>query len=158
DGLDRVPRLFGDHGDRTVLGVEDTISSRALCHTSAFMYRAGIPLDTEASKGIYSGDMLLFSMVAGAGPLVCIPEVMSVYRKHPGGISEEYGRGIDYHRNRLVMLDRLDRFHEYRYRDRVEEVKAVHAQQIARLQAEAGRSGMLRRSLGKVRRLLGGGR
>ena len=141
EGLDRVPRLFGDHGDRTVLGVEDTISSRALCHTSAFMYRAGIPLDTEASKGIYSGDMLLFSMVAGAGPLVCIPEVMSVYRKHPGGISEEHGAGRGFHENRILMLDRMDQFHEFKYHDRVEEVKGHHLRALERLREQERRHG-----------------
>ncbi|MCB0794009.1 MAG: glycosyltransferase [Flavobacteriales bacterium] len=153
EDMGREPRLFGDHGDKRRLSAEDTITAWAICHTSAFMYRADLPLDTELSKGIESGDMLLFSMVAKFGSLACIPEVMSVYRKHKGGITMEYGAGVKFHRNRMLMLDRMDQLHGYKYHQRVMEVKELHQREIARIEASEGSPGLVRRVLDKAKRM-----
>jgi glycosyltransferase involved in cell wall biosynthesis len=154
---DRKPRVFGEHGGRTVFGVKDTLAAYAICHNSAFMYRREAQVSQPWTKGIISGDMALNSIVAASGDLVCIPEVMSVYRKHPGGVTEHLSREREllHHRNRIKLLDHLDAFHGHKYHDHVQEVKGIHQREIDRLQAAARKPGLLHRVLGRVKRMVG---
>lgn len=131
EGMEGKGQLFGSHEGKLRFNLVDTISMLALCHTGAFMYRSsGISLPHWFSK-VRSADMALFAMVAGSGDLVCIPEIMSVYRKHPGGLTQtEALKGTSYHWHRILLWLYMDRHFKYRYTAQCQELFLLHWQQI----------------------------
>jgi glycosyltransferase involved in cell wall biosynthesis len=81
-------RWWQDLGERLDITFEDTISTRPPFHTSSFLFRRDrLSLPKDFSRYV-SGDMALFVILSSQGNFRRIPEYMSVYRKHPGGITE----------------------------------------------------------------------
>ena len=119
-------RLFREHYSTLDFGVEDTISDVALFHTSSFLFmKKALELPLWFQK-ISSGDMALFSIVAAKGRLRCLPETMSVYRHHIGGITKSKGLIEYYNEDRIKLMNFLDEFHNYKYHRKVNEVIEIH--------------------------------
>jgi glycosyltransferase involved in cell wall biosynthesis len=57
-----------------------------LCHTSTFMFRKSKLRFSEHIRSLVCLDRYLQSLSAIHGSLRCLPDVVSVYRIHPGGI------------------------------------------------------------------------
>lgn len=88
---------------------EDTISSAPPFHTSSFLFRRDILNLPEDFCRYASGDMALYMLLSSQGKFRRIPEYMSIYRKHPGGITKttSHGSGIIANLNRLYLYTSL---------------------------------------------------
>ncbi|MCB0792012.1 MAG: glycosyltransferase [Flavobacteriales bacterium] len=156
DGTGAPGRIIGEHGGRTRFSVEDTFSPYALCHYNAFMFRSHLQFLPDWYATIKSGDMAIFSMVAAQGPLLCIPRVMSVYRKHSAGITAaDAAEQKAHHLARIRLLKLLDEQHGFKYHGAAVEAIAVHERELAKLPS-AHSSGFRERVLRKFRSWTGG--
>lgn len=80
-------RWWQDLGERLDITFEDTISNTPPFHTSSFLFRRDrLHLPKDFSR-YASGDMALYVILSSQGKFRRIPENMSVYRKHLGGIT-----------------------------------------------------------------------
>jgi glycosyltransferase involved in cell wall biosynthesis len=105
---------------------EDTFSTLALFHTSSFVFlRSALELPVWLSK-IVSGDMALFSIIAAKGQLRCLPEEMSIYRKHEGGITSAPNILNNFHSQRIELMECLNEFHNYKYQKAADAVIEYH--------------------------------
>jgi len=96
--------------DRQAFGLQATINSVVLCHSSAFVFRreAVLPIPDWCGT-VLSGDMMLFFLAACSGRILRIPEFMSVYRKHGTGVTangQHGGRRLHYNRLKLFLVFR----------------------------------------------------
>ena len=122
----------------SLLTAEDTITKLSPFHPSSFMFRRSLFPDPIPGwfKKVVSADMALFMLIANKGELISIPETMSVYRKHPGGISENVivQRGI--HDHRIQLLKYFDKYTDGLYRDKINMVIKEHKRDKKRNQKE----------------------
>ncbi len=108
-------RMFGQNSNKIDFNAENTFSVLSLFHTSSFVFlREALELPVWFSK-IVSGDMALFSIIAAKGKLRCLPEEMSIYRKHEGGITNTPNILNNYHSQRIELMEYLNEFHNYKY-------------------------------------------
>jgi glycosyltransferase involved in cell wall biosynthesis len=108
-------RVFGLHSNKIDFVALDTFSSLALFHTSSLVFlRSAFIIPVWFTK-VVSGDMALFSIIAAKGKLRCLPEIMSVYRKHKGGITNSPYVLNNYHTQRIRLIHYLNEFHNYKY-------------------------------------------
>ena len=108
------------------LSVEDTFSTLSPFHTSSFLFKNSIGSLPKWFDEIVSGDMALFSIVAAQGPLVKIPKIMSVYRKHEDGLTNSFNITQSYHTNRIKLIQFLNAFHNFKYDRKAKQVIAFH--------------------------------
>lgn len=94
---------------------EDTITALSPFHTSSFVFRNDALQIPDWFLENQSADMALFSIISSFGPLKKIPEVMSVYRKHKGGITSRPDIIDNFIDNRIKLIERLNAFHKFRY-------------------------------------------
>ncbi|MCB9197904.1 MAG: glycosyltransferase [Flavobacteriales bacterium] len=114
-----------------VVNTELTISDQSIFHTSSFIFRKSSIVDfPEFMWRVVSFDMALFSIVSSTGDLKCIPGIYSVYRKHPGGITNTNGVRDHFHSERIKLLNELNNFHLGIYNTKVQEVISLHEQAI----------------------------
>lgn len=124
-------KVNGKHDGQLNFEVKDTLSYYSLFHTSSFLFRSSALEIPKWFPHIQSADMALFSIVASKGPLRCIPEVMSIYRKHDGGITNtDTYLNIRYNLNRIKLLYYLDTFHNCIYHEKVEKLVDKHINEI----------------------------
>ena len=127
-------KLCGFHVDQLNFTVEDTFTKLSPWHTSSFVFRKNTLLIPSWFLEIASGDMGLFSIVSKSGMIRCIPEVMSAYRKHAGGITNTpVHKAKLYHVNRIKLVNHLNEFHSYKYSKKAEFVINFHQDEIAKL-------------------------
>ena len=128
---DKQGRIFGKHGNQLDFTAEDTIARLSPWHTSSFIFRSKAFDKPDWLYSVVSGDMALFSIVAKSGNIKCIPEIMSVYQKHDGGITQTKAHNHeDYHNNRIALIKHLDAYHEFKYHKKAQEVIDFHANAI----------------------------
>lgn len=150
-GVTGTGRVFGQHEGQSRFRVEDTLSAYALCHTSSFLCRAEALVFNDWQLRIVNGDLALFSVVAAWGELLCINEVMSVYRKNEGGVTFDLEKDlISLHQKRIDLMDILDKYHGYAYSQKVKEVKHIHQLEIDRIKQQAKSHRTLRNLLERV--------
>jgi glycosyltransferase involved in cell wall biosynthesis len=124
-------KVYGKHDGQLNFEVKDTLSYYSLFHTSSFLFRSSALEIPKWFPHIQSADMALFSIVASKGPLRCIPEVMSIYRKHDGGITNtDAYLDIRYNLNRIKLLYYLDTFHNCIYHEKIEKLVDKHINEI----------------------------
>jgi glycosyltransferase involved in cell wall biosynthesis len=128
------------------LQVTDTIATRSPWHTSSFVFRRRCFKLPVWFCNVVSADMATFTIVASKGPIRAFPEVMSVYRKHPGGITETDYVTSTFYQKRIELMEYLDHYLAERFHDQIEAVKAHHR---AALNSQSG----LLRPLSLQRRL-----
>ena len=94
-------------GNRLDVTLEDCISNTPPFHTSSFLFRRDrLHLPQDFSR-YSSGDMSLYVILSSQGKFRRIPENMSVYREHPGGITKKSAAHRDIV---LLLLNRLYMF------------------------------------------------
>ena len=123
---DKKPKLvpFREY-KKQIFTFEDTISKKALFHTSSFVFRADSCVYEKGYKNIHSGDMALFSTIAKRGKLYLKDEFMSVYRINENGVTRNVNNK-EYHQNRIILMDYLMKISEAKYFDSITEVKNFH--------------------------------
>ena len=75
---------------------------------------------------IISGDMAIHAIVASKGSIKAFPEIMSTYRKHPGGITSAADVRSSFHQKRIELMEYLDEYLQGQFHDPIESVKASH--------------------------------
>ena len=104
----------------------DTFSTVALFHANSFVFKNyDLSLPDWFTK-VVSADMALFSIVAARGNLKRLGEVMSVYRKHDGGITACENLISNYHKDRVVLMRCLNKHFGYKYSREIGEVIEFH--------------------------------
>lgn len=125
-----VPKRVHGTANAEDVTAEDTISQWALFHTSSFVFRKDAFIVPDWFHKVDSPDMGMFSIVAASGPLRKIPGVMSVYRKHEGGITETAALKNNFYENRILLTNYLNEFHQCRYAEKANSIIALHQQAI----------------------------
>ena len=88
-----------------LMKISDIIAPRSPFHTSSFMARSSC-FEALPSCWLHSqsGDLVLFIESAVHGNAVKVKDIWSVYRKHPGGITNDARhKGDHFHKARLKM-------------------------------------------------------
>ena len=106
--------VYGRNAPDIVFAI-DTITDICRFHTSSFLFRNDSYLLPDCFFCVFSGDMALFSIVAAKGPLKKLPEVMSVYRKHSGGMTYTPNAINGLIESRMELIICLNKVHNYRF-------------------------------------------
>lgn len=114
------PRVYG-RGVPDTLSAVDTIAVQSPFHTSSFVFRNNDCAYPDWFTRVFSGDMALFSIVAAKGPIKKIPGIMSVYRKHQGGITNTPEALATYHEQRVELITYLNEYHAYKFATKAQE-------------------------------------
>ena len=96
--------------DNSIFKLEDIISCVTPFHTSSFLVRSlNMKTVSEAFLKSVSGDLMLYHLAAVKGPIFQMPEAMSVYRKHGGGVTDSVSHSdqLLFYTNRWVMFNDL---------------------------------------------------
>lgn len=128
-----IGNIYGK-SKKDILNVNDTIAIASPFHTSSFIFRRSFlpsPIPGWFRK-VVSGDMALFMMLACKGPLISVPEIMSIYRKHAGGMTENSTLKNKYHIHRIKLLQYFDRYTSGKYRETINMVINHHRLSMAR--------------------------
>jgi glycosyltransferase involved in cell wall biosynthesis len=81
-----------------------------------------------------SGDLGIFIEVAKHGKIKYLPEVMGVYRKHRGGMTNIHtSQNIFFLRNRMEMFQDLDRYLNHRYTEILEKTILKYKNNLSKL-------------------------
>ena len=124
-------RVFGQKAP-SVMSAADTFSTLSPFHTSSLVFRR-MPDAFPAWLGdVVSGDMALFSILTASGPLQKLPGIMSVYRKHPQGITSMASVMEGFHQKRIELMTRLNEFHGYQFDAQAQQVIRSHEREIAK--------------------------
>lgn len=126
-------KLFREHLE-PYYSAEDTFSKLALFHTSSFLFRKSALQIPDFLSKIVSGDMALFSIVSAAGPLGRLDDVMSIYRKNAKGLSSDIQVILNYHRDRITLMNYLNAFHNFTYDKKAQAIISYH-QKIIELES-----------------------
>ena len=85
-----LPDVFVDYGDKVDLCFNDIVTSKTPIHTASFVFREDVIecLPDWFLNAPY-GDRPLMYLTAERGQIRRIPEVLSAYRKHQGGLTQK---------------------------------------------------------------------
>ena len=85
-----LPDVFVDYGDKVDLCFNDIVTSKTPFHTASFVFREDVIecLPDWFLNAPY-GDRPLMYLTAERGQIRRIPEVLSAYRKHQGGLTQK---------------------------------------------------------------------
>lgn len=128
-GLKDKKQLFRDELPDEITAI-NTITSIAPFHTSSFVYRNKFMEFPEGILNLFSGDMVLFSIIAKHGKLVKVPGVMSVYRKHNNSVTGLNSDQIKYHKRRIELIKFLDKFHNFEFKEKSKNIINFHKKSI----------------------------
>ncbi len=122
----------GEHGSisgknsKSVITTADTFVTKCPFHTNSFVFkRAALQLPSWLDQ-VVSMDMALYSIVSKHGPIRKVAGTMAVYRKNIGGITETEYVKRTFHSKRVYLMERLDEFHEFKFRRYAERVIKSH--------------------------------
>lgn len=102
---------------KTELNMDDMIVDFHSFHTSSFVFRRDMLETPNWFSKCRSGDIALSLMLASKGPVHYIDEVMSVYRTHDGGLTQNKTReaATRWHENWLYMNRLINRHFRNKY-------------------------------------------
>lgn len=146
-------RMFGEHSNKLDFNAEDTFSTLALFHTSSFVFLRSALAYPEWFSKIVSGDMALFSIIASKGKLRCLPEEMSIYRKHEGGITNTPNILNNYHSQRIELMKFLNEYHNFKYQKAADVVIQYHRLALG---YNFNKIGIFDRVLKKIKKVING--
>ena len=107
-------KIYG-HDAPQVLTAEDTISTLSPFHSSSIIFRKDAFFVPDWFYNIISGDMAFFSIISIKGNFIKIPEIMSIYNKNKGGLTNNSQVKDNFHSDRIILINYLNSFHEYKY-------------------------------------------
>lgn len=143
-------KIYGKNGRRIDFNVSDTFSPIAIFHTSSIVFRRSAFQLTDWFSLVVSADMALFSIVSAKGKLRCIPEIMSVYRKHEGGLTRTKAVIDNYHKNRIQLMNYLNEFHQFKYDKEAKKVIAFHQRAIEGIPEKVDLLTLLKQKIRKI--------
>lgn len=126
-------RVFGEKAPE-VMTAEDTFTRVSPFHTSSLVFRHHAVEFPGWIAEVVSGDMAMFSVLTSRGPLKKVPGIMSVYRKHPGGITASPEIMDHFHERRIDLMQRLNQFHGLTFDAKARQIIASHERDLANAQ------------------------
>lgn len=108
------------------LGTTGTLAFLAPFHTSSFLFRKDYLEIPDWMFNVESVDMAMFSIVSKRGRLKKIPAILSVYRKHSGGITNTSPHTTHFNDKRIELMKYLDAYHDYKYKSKIKHVVDQH--------------------------------
>ena len=102
---------------KEILTIEDqikSVTSSISYHTSSVVFRNVLPKLPSFHLKVLSGDIVLFTLLSQFGNIRYLDEVMSVYRKNNGGITNNYNMASIF-KTRIVMNNYLNEYFNYKY-------------------------------------------
>ena len=111
-----INKVIGPERSSSKYSLKDVMTTY-LCHTSTFMSRKSKLRFSEEIRSLVCLDLYLLALSAMHGSLRCLPDVVSVYRLHPGGIYMGSSLDLQYYHTVAVceaLLDIVDA-HDARY-------------------------------------------
>jgi len=118
--------------ENTVFTEIDTIRILALFHSSSYLFRNQIKEFPDWFYQIFSGDMVLLTLISQNGKLKLIEGVMSVYRKNMNSITAKESI-ILYHKRRIKLIKHLNNQLNYAFNEKVIDVIQFHKKEIFKL-------------------------
>lgn len=86
--------IFPEMPTDGTLGVLDALNHQKMfAATASLIYRKFEEPSQEWTLRCYMGDRMLFAALAARGPIVVLPDVMSVYRRHDRGACADFQHG-----------------------------------------------------------------
>lgn len=84
-----LPDVFVDYGEKVDLNFNDVVTSQTPFHTASFVFRREVidHLPAWFLNAPYADRPLIY-LTAKMGEIRRIPEMLSAYRKHPGGVTQ----------------------------------------------------------------------
>ena len=116
--------------DKRSFTIEDVIANRWFVPTQSIVFRADIKINAKWLRHIYNRDYALQLLCVYEGPFHYIPEIMSVYRKHNGGIRTRIGfKGIQVEQKIIEILHYFNIHTEFRYNEIISQrIKEIEVQ------------------------------
>lgn len=105
--------IIGPRAIRERYGVADLIPDYSF-HTSTVLIRAGLVRFPEWFWDVYCADRPLYLLCAEQGSAVLLPEVVSTYRLHDGGVWSP-SNGLKKATQGIALFERLNRHFDHRY-------------------------------------------
>ena len=130
-------RVFGEKAP-ALMTAEDTFARVSPFHTSSLVFRHRVVEFPDWIAKVVSGDMAMFSVLTSRGPLKKVPRVMSVYRKHPGGITSSALVMDHFHERRIELMRYLNEFHGHKFDAKARQVIASHERDLAKAAGASG--------------------
>lgn len=123
---------FGNYKENlpSEMGLEQIIGRTGPFHTSSFFARRSAVVLPDFMKTIMSSDIALFAIVASSGKLLKADDVMSAYRKHPGGVTSTGALQGQYHRMRIDLWQELKSYFNGKATKEFDEMIAFHQLRI----------------------------
>jgi glycosyltransferase involved in cell wall biosynthesis len=116
------PSIWPDHWDKAEATLVD-LFNRDFIPTNAVLFRRGLFGELPAwFADVFSGDWLLHILNAAHGNIGFLPEIMSVYRVHRGGIWSSMARGEQL-AHLLQMLSAVDHYFHGQYSAPIDECR-----------------------------------
>jgi glycosyltransferase involved in cell wall biosynthesis/SAM-dependent methyltransferase len=122
-------KIYG-HDAPQILNAEDTISTVSPLHSSSIIFRKDAFFVPDWFYDVVSGDMAFFSIISKKGNFIKIPEIMSHYNKHKDGLTNTNLVKDNLHSDRIILVNHLNSFHEYKYHEKSKQVISYHHRRL----------------------------
>jgi glycosyltransferase involved in cell wall biosynthesis len=129
--------LFNSEQQKSVSGIEDILMDNWFMATASWLYRNHF-LTTDFAEWHHkaaSGDWAVIIQIAKHGKIQYLPEVMGVYRKHRGGLSNVHApTNLFYLTNRMEMFQNIGQWLNDEYDEIIQKTVSSYQNEINRLQ------------------------
>ncbi|GAB2800188.1 hypothetical protein GCM10027275_52770 [Rhabdobacter roseus] len=125
--------LFNPADQKGTSTIEDLLQDRWFMATASLVYRNFFRTDDFADwhHQAAAGDWALVIQLAARGPIKYLPDVMGVYRKHRGGLSNVHAPTNGYFlQNRKEMFENVNRWLDHRYESTVAQTLRQYEEKI----------------------------
>lgn len=110
-------RKITNEDDNEVTGIEEILERGWFMRTGSLFFRNGIIQNWPSWFFLFSStDYMLHILLAEHGKIGFLNETTSVYRRHEGGITQDFQDKLyAFNEKKLELLDIIDNYFQYRY-------------------------------------------
>lgn len=119
EGVKGRNQLFCDKSQREIIDIKDVIKGVGM-PTASMLFRAEALEIPEWLKHIYNGDYALQLIMANKGKVRYLDEIMSVYRKQPGGLNATM-RNAKVQQHIILLMSYFNIYTNFKFNDLIEE-------------------------------------
>lgn len=129
--------FFNSDNQKSISGIEDILKDNWFMATASWLYRNHF-LDNDFADWHHkaaSGDWAVIIQIAKHGKIKYLSDVMGVYRKHRGGLSNVHAStNLNYLSNRMEMFQNVGLWLNNKYDEIIQQTVASYQNQINQLQ------------------------
>jgi glycosyltransferase involved in cell wall biosynthesis len=114
-----------NESDKAITGIEEILSRGWFMRTGSLAFRNGLLGEFPRWYFEYtSTDYMLHILIAQHGKIGFLNEVTSVYRRHEGGITQEFEEiFIEHYRKKQELLNEINKYFGFKYNRYIQEYK-----------------------------------